>query len=195
MENKVTVVEFVKEFKDKKITNTKFTPNAIEDFINEKLEITPYISFTDKRKIAEMVIDQNITDEYSVKKINSTSEFIGFIIAMLATHTNLDFSTNVIEDYDMLSESGLLEYIFATFKKDYDECKAVLKMVRSDVLADNSLNVVVAKFLDGISEKLDGVSDTIKGIVEKIDLDKFTSLGLNEKEMDGLKKLLNKFSK
>jgi hypothetical protein len=68
-------------------------------------------------------------------------------------------------------------------------------MVRNDVLADNSLNIVVAKFLDGISEKLDGVGDTLKGVVEKIDLDKLTGLGLNEKEMDGLKKLLNKYIK
>lgn len=195
MENKITVVEFVNEFKEKKIMNTKVEPNAVENFIAEKLEITPYISFTDKRKIAEMVINQNITEEGSVLKIDSVSEFIGFIMAMLAAHTNLNFRSNPTEDYDLLSESGLLEYIIATFKKDFDECNALLQMVRNDVLADNSLSVVVAKFFDGISEKLDGVGDTLKGVVEKIDLDKLIGLGLNEKEMDGLKKLLNKFTK
>lgn len=195
MENKITVVELVNEFKEKKIMNTKIEPNAVEKFIKEKLEITPYISFTDKRKITEMVVNQNITDEYGVIKIDSVSEFIGFIVAMLAAHTNLGFGTNPSEDYDLLSESGLLEYIIATFKKDFDECNALLQMVRNDVLADNSLSVVVAKFLDGILEKLDGVGDTLKGVVEKIDLDKLMGLGLNEKEMDGLKKLLNKFTK
>lgn len=195
MENKITVVEFVQEFKEKKIMNTKIEPDAVEKFIKEKLEITPYISFTDKRKIAEMVVSQNTINEYGVIKIDSTSEFIGFIIAMLTAHTNLCFGENPIEDYDVLSESGVLEYILATFKKDFDECNVVLQMVRNDVLADNNLSVVVAKFLDGILEKLDGVGDTIKGVVEKIDLDKFTGLGLDEKEMDGLKKLLNKFSK
>lgn len=195
MENKIIVKEFVQEFKEKKITNTKFEPNAVESFIKEKLEIKPYISFTDKRKIAEMVVNQNITDEYGVIKLDSTSEFVGFIIAMLTAHTNLCFGPNPIEDYDALSESGLLEYILATFKKDFDECKAVLQMVRNDALVDNNLSVVVAKFLDGVLEKLDGVGDTIKGIVEKIDLDKFTGLGLDEKELNGLKKLLHKYSK
>ena len=195
MENKINVREFVQEFKDKKIQNNKITPTGIEDFITDKLEIKPYISFIDKRKIAEMVVSQNTIDEYGVKKINSTSEFVGFIVAMLTTHTNLGFGTNPIEDYDALSESGVLEYILATFKKDFDECEVVLQMVRGDVLADNNLNVVVAKFLDGILEKLDSVGDTIKGVVGKIDLDKIMGLGLNEKEMDGLKKLLNKFGK
>ena len=106
MENKITVVELVQEFKEKKIMNTKFEPDAVENFIKEKLEITPYISFTDKRKIAEMVVSQNTTDEYGVKKIDSTSEFVGFIIAMLVAHTNLGFGQNVTEDYDALSESG-----------------------------------------------------------------------------------------
>ena len=195
MENKINVKELVQEFKDKKIMNTKVEPNAIENFILKKLEIKPYIPFTDKRKIAEMVVDQNITEEYGVKKIDSVSEFVGLIIATLAAHTNLSFGPNAIEDYDVLSESGLLEYILATFKKDFNECKAILQMVRNDVLADNNLSVIVVKFLDGISEKLDGVGDTIKGVVEKIDLDKFTGLGLDEKELNGLKKLLHKYSK
>lgn len=195
MENKIIVKELVQEFKDKKIQNSKAMPTGIEDFINSKLKIKPYIPFTDKRKIAEMVISQNTIDEYGVKKIDSTHEFVGFIIATLAAHTNLGFGANPIEDYDALSESGLLEHILATFKKDFDECNVVLQMVRNDVLADNNLNTVVAKFLDGILEKLDGVGDTIKGIVEKIDLDKFTGLGLNEKEINGLKKLLNKYVK
>lgn len=189
------VKEFVQEFKDKKIQNNKITPNAIEDFIVAKLEITPYISFADKRKIAEMIINQNTIDEYGIKKIDSVSEFVSFIMVMLAAHTNLNCSANPIEDYDALSESGILEYILATFKKDFDECNVVLQMVRNDALADNSLNAVVAKFLDGILEKLDGVGDTIKGVVEQIDLDKFMGLGLNENEINGLKKLLNKYSK
>lgn len=195
MENKINVKELVQEFKDKKIQNNKAMPTGIEDFINSKLEIKPYIPFTDKRKIAEMVVGQNTIEEYNIKKIDSTSEFIGFIIAMLAAHTNLSFGPNAIEDYDALSESGILEYILATFKKDFNECKTVLQMVRNDILADNNLNIVVAKFLDGVSEKLDGLGDTIKGIVEKIDLDKLIGLGLNEREMNGLKKLLNKYSK
>lgn len=195
MENKIAVTELVQEFKEKKIQNNKITPTGIEDFIAEKLEITPYISFTDKRKIAEMVVSKYTTDEYGVKKIDSTSEFIGFIMAMLAAHTNLSFETNSIKDYDALSESGMLEYILATFKKDFDECNAVLQMVRNDALADNNLSVVVAKFLDGILEKLDGVGDTIKGVVEKVDLNSIMGLGLDEKEINGLKKLLNKYIK
>jgi hypothetical protein len=114
---------------------------------------------------------------------------------MLAAHTNLNFGTNPVEDYDILSEYGLLEYIIATFKKDFDECNVVLQMVRNDTLADNNISIVVAKFLDGVLDKLDDFGDTIKGVVEKIDLDKLMGLGLNENEMAKVKSLLNKYVK
>lgn len=192
---KVVVKDFVNEFIEKKIMNTKIKPDAVESFVKEKLEITPYISFMDKRKIAEMVINQNIIDEYGVKKIDSTSEFVGFIVAMLAAHTNLDFGVNPIEDYDALSRAGLLEYIIVTFQKDFDESNVVLQMVRNDVLADNSLNIIVAKFLDGVLDKFDDFGDAIRGVIEKIDLDKLVGLGLNEKEMAKIKTLLNKYIK
>lgn len=195
MKEKISVKTLVQEFKDKKIQNNKVTPNGINDFLDSKLEVTPYISFADKREIAEMVVSQNTIDEYGVKKIDSASEFVGFIVATLIAHTNLSFGQNAFEDYDVLSESGLLEHIIATFKKDFDECNVVLQMVRNDMLADNNLSVVVAKFLDGVLDKLDDFGDTIKDVVEKIDLDKLIGLGLNENEMAKVKSLLNKYVK
>lgn len=193
---KITVKDFCEEFKNKKIQNSKITPTGIEDFIAEKLEITPYISFNDKRRIAKMVIETNTTEEYGIKKIDSVGQFISFVIAMIAAHTSLQFNTdNPTGDYDLLSECGVLEHILAQFQKDYAECEVILKMINADVLADNRLSFVVAEFLDGILDKLDGVGDTIKGVVEKIDLDKITNFGLNENEIAKVKSLLNKFGK
>lgn len=193
---KITVKDFCEEFKNKKIQNSKITPTGIEDFIAEKLEITPYISFNDKRRIAKMVIETNTTEEYGIKKIDSVGQFISFVIAMIAAHTSLQFNTdNPTGDYDLLSECGVLEHILAQFQKDYAECEVILKMTNADVLADNHLSFVVAEFLDGILDKLDGVGDTIKGVVEQIDLDKIMNLGLNENEIAKVKSLLNKFGK
>ena len=193
---KITVKDFCEEFKNKKIQNSKITPTGIEDFIAEKLEITPYISFNDKRRIAKMVIETNTTEEYGIKKIDSVGQFVSFVIAMIAAHTSLQFNTdNPTGDYDLLSECGVLEHILAQFQKDYAECEVILKMINADVLADNHLSFVVAEFLDGLSDKLDGVGDTIKSVVEKIDLNKITNLGLNENEIAKVKSLLNKFGK
>ena len=193
---KITVKDFCEEFKNKKIQNNKITPTGIEDFIAEKLEITPYISFDDKRRIAKMVIETNTTEEYGIKKIDSVGQFISFVIAMIAAHTSLQFNTeNPTGDYDLLSACGVLEHILAQFQKDYAECEVILKMTNADVLADNHLSFVVAGLLDGLLDKLDGVGDTIKSVVEKIDLNKITNLGLNENEIAKVKSLLNKFGK
>lgn len=193
---KITVKDFVQEFIDKKIQNNKITPNGIGNFITEKLEIAPYIPFNDKRKIAKMIVETNMTEEYGVKKIDSVGQFVSFVITMIAAHTNLQFNTeNPTGDYDLLSECGVLEHILAQFQKDYAECEVILKMVNADALADNHLNFVIAEFLDGILDKLDGVGDTIKGVIEKIDLDKMMNFGLNENEIAKVKSLLNKFGK
>lgn len=196
MKEKIDVKSFVEEYVEKRIENTKYQPDAIEHFIQEKLEIAPYIPFDDKRKIAKMIVETNMTEEYGIKKIDSVGQFISFVIAMIAAHTNLQFNAeNPTGDYDLLSECGVLEHILAQFQKDYAECEVILKMVNADTLADNHLNFVIAEFLDGILDKLDGVGDTIKGVIEKIDLDKMMNLGLNENEIAKVKSLLNKFGK
>lgn len=193
---KITVKDFVQEFIDKKIQNNKITPNGIGDFIAEKLEIAPYIPFNDKRKIARMIVETNMTEEYGVKKIDSVGQFVSFVMAMIAAHTNLQFNAeNPTGDYDLLSECGVLEHILAQFQKDYAECEVILKMVSTDALVDNHLSFIIAEFLDGILDKLDGVGDTIKGVIEKIDLDKMMNFGLNENEIAKIKSLLNKFGK
>lgn len=193
---KIRVKDLCEEFKNKKIQNNKITPNGIGDFLTEKLEITPYIPFDDKRKIAKMIIETNMTEEYGIKKIDSVGQFVSFVIAMIVAHTNLQFNAeNLTGDYDLLAECGVLEHILAQFQKDYAECEVILEMAHADALADNHLSFVVAKFLDGILDQFDGVGDAIKGMVEKIDLDKMMNLGLNENEIVKVKSLLNKFGK
>lgn len=195
MKEKISVKDFVSEFKARNIKNDRITPHAIEDYVSEKLDIITYIPFTEKYKIAKMVVENNMTEEYNVKRIDRTSEFVGFVVSMLEAHTNLTTGTNPVEDYDALSESGLLEYVIATFQKDYQDCSTVLQMVRDDALAENNLSAVVGKFLDEVLDRLDDVGDALKGVIEKVDLDKMMNMGLNENEMAKVKSLLNKYIK
>ena len=182
IKNKLTVQEFCNEFVEKKITNNKIYPNAIEDFIRQRLDITEYLPFNTKREIVEMIVEQVVTEEDGVKRADGISQFLAFIVAMVASHTTLVFSDKPEEDYDALSRCGVLEHIIAIFKKDVDECDVLLKMAIADELADNNLNVIIGKFLNGILGKLDGVVDVVKGVTENLDLSKL--LGANIKEED-----------
>lgn len=191
----MNVNELVLKFKEQKVMNTKLQPNAIEDFIKTNIEIKTYIPFMNKKQIAEMVINQNMNEEHGITRVESTGQFIGFIMAMITSHTNLEVNLdNPIESYDLLSEAGLLELIIAQFQKDYSECEAILKMVAADALADNNLNAVVARFLDGILDKLDGVGDGLKNMIEGIDLKNILGMDFTNEDLSQLKGFLNKYT-
>ena len=53
------VIDFVTEFKEKKIANTKINENAVSNYLKEHLEIKTYLPFRLKRQIVEMVVTQN----------------------------------------------------------------------------------------------------------------------------------------
>lgn len=192
---KITVIDFINSFKNKGVINTKIAPDAIQQYIKKELEIKDYIPFSTKKQIAEMVVKQNMTEENGVKKIDSVGQFIGFIMAMLVAHTNLDINTeDPVADYDALSEAGLLEPIIAQFHKSYSECEAILKLTAADALADNNLNAVVARFLDGILDKLDGVGDGLKNMIEGIDLNSILGKDFTEENLSQLKGFLDRYN-
>lgn len=191
----MTIQNFIKEFQDKKIQNTHVNPNAVAEYLDKTLEIKKYIPFSTKKKIAEMIIEQNSTVESGIVKIDSVGQFVGFIVAMLAAHTNLQINTeDPILDYDALSEAGLLEPIIACFQKDYSECEVILQMTASDTLSDNNLNAVVARFLDGILDKLDDVGDGLKSMIEGIDLKSILGANFTENDLSQLKGFLDKYT-
>lgn len=190
----MNIQDFIQEFVDKKISNTKINPNAIDDFIKSKLKIRTYIPFTEKCQIVELVVSANTTEEHGIKKIDSTRQFIGFIVSMLITHTDLELDqVDPIQSYDMLSEVGLIEPIIACFQKDYTECETLLKITVADALEYNNVNAVVARFLDGILKKLDGVGEMLKDSLGNLNIQDILG-DFNQEDLNKLKGFLNKFN-
>lgn len=191
----MTIQEFVKDFQEKKIQNTKINENAVSDYLNSTLEIKKYIPFTTKRGAVEIVVAQNTYWENGIKRHDAFDAYIGFVISMLSVHTNLTFSDNPVEDYDLLAESGLLPQIIAEFQESYDECNVLLKMARDAELEDNNINVIVGRFLDGILNRLDNVGEVLK---EKLGNANFADIlgdKFNEKDLVNLKGFLDKYNK
>lgn len=195
MKEKLSVQSFIEEFVNKKITNNKVNNHAIEDFIKEKLDIVEYVPFNKKREIIDMIVAKVVVEEDGVKKVNSVDQFLSFFASMIIAHTNLVFGEKPEEDYDALNKNGLIEPIIAMFQKDYSEFEVLLKMAIADELADNNLNVIVGKFLNGILDKLDGVGDMLKGFTDNLDLPKLLGTNINEEEKAKFLGLLDKLIK
>lgn len=192
---KITVQNFVQEFKDKKIANTKIAPDAISRYIREKLDIKNYIPFREKRIIAETIIAKNIKETNGIKQYDNIDGYIGLVIASITAHTNIEWSADPVADYDLLAESGLLSQIIAEFKSSHDEIDILLKMALASELEDNNINAVVARFLDDILKRLDGVGEALKSQLGNINIKDILGADFNKEDLAKLTGFLNKYNK
>jgi hypothetical protein len=189
--NIMKVIDFVQSIKDKKVMNTKLDPNGVENYIRDNLEIKEYIPFKDKRMIAEMVVSTNTVEIDGVKKHDAISAYVGFVVAMLTSHTNLEMSDNPVADYDLLAENGLLIPIIETFRADYTECDILLKMALAYEMEDNNVGAVVGRFLNGIYNTLDGIGDVFKDTISGFDFKEILG-DIKQEDLAKLSSLLDK---
>lgn len=182
------IKEFVEEFASKKIANSKINEHAVSDYLKKELEIKTYIPFMEKRKIAEMIVEQNIKVVDGLKKYNSIDAYICFIMASITAHTNLKCSNNPISDYDLLAESGLLHQVVAAFQESHNETDVLLKMAVAYELEDNQPGALIGKFLDGVLQRLDGASDALKNLIGDLNIEDL----LNNENVAKIVGLLNK---
>ena len=189
------ISEFVQDFKDKKIMNTKINENAVGEYIAKTLEIKGYLPFSFKREIVEMVVRENITVVNGIKKSDAISQYVSFITAMLKAHTNLEFSENPIKDYDALAESGLLAPVIEMFKASYDECDILLKMALAAELEDNNVNALVAKFLDGVLDRMDDVIWALEDKLGDVELSDIFAESFKQEDLAKLSAFLSKYTK
>ena len=186
------VHDFVENYKNAKVQNTKINPGAVSEYLHKELEIKTYIPFNTKRKVVEMVVQQNTTEVDGIKKNDSISQYVSFVTAMIMTHTSLEFSADPVADYDLLAESKLLPQIIAEFQDSYNECDVLLKMALAMELEDNNVNALIGRFLNKISVLLDGVVEAVKDKFGDFDLSDILGDNFEEEDLAQLKGFLDK---
>ena len=189
------IKDFIEKFKNDKVINTKIAPNAVSEYLKRELDIKPYIPFRVKREVAEVVVAQNISLVDGVVRHDSVDTYVSFIVASIATHTNLEFGDDPVEDYDILAENGLLPVIIAEFQESHNECEILLKMVLDMELEESNVNVLIGKFLNNLSNKLDSVGEILKNKLSDIDLKEFLDEDFKLKNLTNLSGFLDKFNK
>lgn len=157
-----SVKEFCEAYKAKRFMNTKQGVDEKSEWIRNELEIKSYIPFREKRRIAEMIVEQNIEVVDGIKKYDDISSYVSLVVASIAAHTNLQFREDPVADYDLLAESGLLTQIITEFQSSHEEIGILLKMVVSAELEDNNINVIIGHFLDSILKKFEGFGESFK---------------------------------
>lgn len=185
----MTIKEFCDAYKAKKFVNT----NERVGWIKKALGVKPYIPFREKRKIAEMIVERNIKEVDGLKKYDSINGYVGLMVASIAAHTELDFGSDAITDYDLLAESGLLTQIIAEFQSSHNEIDIILKMALAMELEGNNVNALVGRFLNKISGLLDDVAEAVKDKFEDFDLQSALGVDFKDEDLAQLKGFLDKF--
>ena len=183
---------FVESYKAKTFMSTPQGLNDKAEWIREQLKIKKYIPFMEKRKIAEMVVEQNIEVVDGIKKYDKISAYISLIMASIIAHTSLECSDDPISDYDLLAESGLLPEVLATFAGSHQEIDLLVHMALDMELEDNQINAIIGRLSNKISGTLDVIVDTAKDKFEKLDLSKVLGADFSEEDLTTIRGFLNK---
>ena len=187
------ILEFVEDYKNDKVINTQIKPNAVGEYIKEKLEVKDYVSFVEKQSIAQVVLETCANMKDGVIAIDSIQKYIIFTIMVLSTYTNLEFDGDEdLASYDALcsyqiGDGTLLDEIVKTFEKEYVRCNDILNMMTADLMAENNIEKQVGKLLSGISEKINNLGDSLIDKLGNFNMD------LNQLDIDKLSNIISKF--
>lgn len=149
-----------------------------EDFnLQDKLNIKRYIPIMDKRNIAMDAIAACTNDFSGFIEVDRFKLDIYFDMCVLHKYTDLKISFDfeeMIKEYDLLNEIGMMNVIMSYFESDYRKCQDVLYSELESFLAQNSLESQAVTIVNKINTLLDEVSD------------KFSDVNLNDIITDGV---------
>lgn len=165
----MTVQEFINDFKKDKVANTNINDHVVSDYIKKKLEVKEYIPIAEKQNVIYTVVDNAMENVHGFTATHSIEQYVEFVMAMLRTHTNLEIE-DAYADYDLLSQTGLLNAVMSTFQEDYEACNIFLNMYVKDTLQYNSTQYPLASLLDNIGDSLQDLLTTLRVKTEEINL-------------------------
>lgn len=130
-ENKKTAVKiFVKLYND-----SRDKEKMITKYITSK-----YLPYAMKMAEARRIVERSSNIDVDGKQmfsISSPMRWVLYVVSVITNYTSLEFSSDVMADFDLLNASGAIETIFATIGKDLDEYNTVLNMTFDDYLSNN----------------------------------------------------------
>ena len=163
-----------------------------KDFNMEKeLQVKKYLPMEEKKLIAKGIIYECTEEVNGVIKVNSVQQYLSYVKYMIKHHTNLEYTQ---EDYDKLcsmeyNDSSLLNAIFDCFPEDAKECSRILDFMINDIIQENSMNFVVAKFLNNLGVQLGTIMDNLNEKTKELSLDTIVP---NNLDLNQIKRFLDK---
>lgn len=140
---------------------------------NLGIEINKYLPILTKQALVNLVIENSTIEENGINKINHAIKQMTYELLLVRYYSNIDFSIidkaedstqKLIEFYDLLKESGVIDYIISNIpKSEINFLNGCLrKQVKQEENMNSSFVVVIGQFLNNL---LDKIPDE-KGMIE-----------------------------
>ena len=180
----VELVEFVSNNKNKMLKGSQLT-----ETVAKKIEAKRYLGIREKKALVEDIVNECILFDGGIFKFDDIEKYICFTMRVIEAYTNIELSSDMEDDYDLLCKSGLLDVVIGTFKNEYDEVNILLQMKCDFYLSNNSIEAQIGKFLDGILDKVSVFTDTISDKIGSFDMSK---LPITKDDIGKLLEFINK---
>ena len=162
------IIEFVDYMK--KNTNRTTREDQVASMLNKTLEPKSYLGFKEKRALVDKIVNKTIYYVDGIYKFDAIDRYMYFTMYTLETYTNLELSDDIVNDFDVLSESKLLPAIICLIQKEYDDVNVFLQMQCEYILEDNTIEAQVGKFLNDVLDKIDNIGGNLSKYLKNINV-------------------------
>lgn len=101
------------------------SPDIVLNVITDLIKPVKYVPFEQKLKMIDKTIEDSRAHKYPTAK-----RYMDLIMNMIALYTNLEIKSG---DFDLLSESGLLDFVLETFQSEYQMCSNLMNLCLHDL--------------------------------------------------------------
>lgn len=163
----------VQEFVDymKKNTNRAMKEDQVASLINRILEPKAYIGFQAKRALVDKIVNKTIYYADGIYKFDGIDRYMYFTMYTLEAYTSLELSDDVVNDFDVLSESKLLPMVICLIQKEFDDVNVFLQMQCEYIVEDNAIEAQIGRFLTNILGKFDDIGENLSKYLKDINIE------------------------
>ena len=115
-----------------------------------------------------------------------------FHIKFIEAYTDIEFTSTYYDDYDALTANGLLDMIINAALPEYNRMTEMLILQKEYVLAQNSLEAQVGRFLGDLSYQFGKFVD---GIAEKVSGLNLEDMNVNQDDVNKILQFVDKIKK
>ena len=156
------------------------------------INVKEYLPINEKREVIDLVIANCSEYEDGNVLINGVELYIMFYIKFIEAYTDIEFTSNYYDDYDALTASGLLDMIINAALPEYNRMTEMLILQKEYVLAQNSLEAQVGRFLGDLSYQFGKFVDNIGEKISGLNLE---DMNVNQDDVNKIVQFVDKIKK